>query len=224
MNYKNELDKIYSKVPSGDCIGCGNCCAESVGASFVEAEVIFDYLKSMDKEKRNKIIEKLLVYIFDIYEMRDKCPFLGEDNRCEIYEVRPLNCRIFGHWNQREYEENLGRLKIENQKIAKNIELNYDYIVKEEYLSFSIPYCHSFKGQIMSSQERGELFDELIILDSKHFVKNGILSAYEDKGIVEHIVDKLISREQIFDLKMKNKLTKNLKLRLIGFAKLKMEE
>ena len=28
------------------------------------------------------------------------CPFLGEDNRCKIYEVRPEDCRSFPHTNK----------------------------------------------------------------------------------------------------------------------------
>lgn len=28
----------------------------------------------------------------------DACIFLGEDNRCTIYEARPLQCRTYPYW------------------------------------------------------------------------------------------------------------------------------
>ena len=94
---REELSKIYSAVPEGDCSGCGRCCHESVGASFAEAEVIYQDIKAMPAEKRNQIIDRIMDYYFDVYQIRRKCPFLSPENRCEIYASRPLNCRIYGH-------------------------------------------------------------------------------------------------------------------------------
>ena len=31
------------------------------------------------------------------------CPFLGSDNRCTIYEVRPQDCRDFPHTHKKEF-------------------------------------------------------------------------------------------------------------------------
>lgn len=36
------------------------------------------------------------------------CPFLGEDNRCNVYEVRPMQCRTWPFW-----DENLERRRWE---------------------------------------------------------------------------------------------------------------
>jgi Fe-S-cluster containining protein len=44
------------------------------------------------------VVERVIAY-------RDgRCPFLGEDNRCTIYEDRPISCRQFEcvkHFNER---------------------------------------------------------------------------------------------------------------------------
>lgn len=218
-DYIDSLKKIYERVSPGDCSGCGNCCSESVGASFVEAEVIFESLKNMDKVRQEAILEKLMNYYFDIYDVRQKCPFLDQNKLCEIYEVRPLNCRLYGHWKKDEYNANLERLKLQNADIASVISEKYGYKVSDEYLGFYIEYCNKFKGEFFPLNTRNELYDELIVLDSKYFVKNKIISAYEDKGIVEHIIDKLFSKQKIYELKVSGKLSKKLRKRLIMLAK-----
>ncbi|MGB5823367.1 MAG: YkgJ family cysteine cluster protein [Proteocatella sp.] len=219
---KSELNKIYNKVPAGDCTGCANCCQESVGASFAEAQVIFENIKKMPQLKRSKLLERIFEYYFEIYQNRKKCPFLDENKRCEIYDSRPLNCRLYGHWKEKEYNENYKRLYSENKEIKKIINEQYGYKINEDYVLFNIPYCKNFEGRLLSKHERNELYDELIVLDSKLFLKEGFEMAYEDKGIVEHIVDKLLSKEKIFDLKMKGKLSKKMKCRLIKLARLRI--
>lgn len=221
-DYRESLNGIYEKVGTGDCSGCGSCCSESVGASFVEAEVIFDTIKQMDVEKRSAIINKMLEYYFDVYDVRQKCPFLDEKKLCQIYEVRPLNCRLYGHWEKVDYEKNLQRLKAQNLEISRLIKEKYGYKVSDDYLGFSIGYCNIFKGKLFSSAKRNELYDALIVLDSKYFVKNKILTAYEDKGIVEHIVEKLLSKEKIFDLKVNGGLSRKMRKRLTKLAELRI--
>ncbi|WP_028828891.1 YkgJ family cysteine cluster protein [Proteocatella sphenisci] len=217
-----ELSKIYKKVPEGQCSGCARCCHESVGASFAEAQVIYKDLKNMPEKKREALVDALLEYYFDVYQLRKKCPFLNRENRCEIYYSRPLNCRIYGHWNKKDYNDNLNRLDIQNREIAQILSEEYGYKVKGNYLDFSIEYCNSFKGKILSKSERNELYDALIVLDSKMFVSRGIKLAYEDKGIVEHLVDKLLSKEKIFEIKMSKKLSSRMRKRLKNIAKLRI--
>lgn len=219
---REELSKIYSAVPEGDCSGCGRCCHESVGASFAEAEVIYQDIKAMPAEKRKQIIDRIMDYYFDVYQVRRKCPFLSPENRCEIYASRPLNCRIYGHWSRQEYENNLDRLKCSNDKISQVLIEKYGYKVKQDYLDFSIGFCTDFRGRLLSRGERNELYDSLIVLDSKMFVRKGLRLAYEDKGIVEHIVDRLLSKERIFEIKMRGELSPEMRKRLKNIAGLRI--
>ena len=79
-----------------DCLECANCCT-TTGPLFTDKDIsrIAKYLKI----KPSKFTEKYL----RIDEDRDyvlqtlPCVFLGEDNYCSIYDVRPKACREFPH-------------------------------------------------------------------------------------------------------------------------------
>ena len=46
--------------------------------------------KSMESGKEEKDI------IFEMAELRIRCPMLNEDDMCDIYEFRPVTCRLYG--------------------------------------------------------------------------------------------------------------------------------
>ena len=108
INYANEnrlfdkLNNIYKSLPSGDCSGCGNCCMESVGTNLIEFINIYNYLENKPELKK-VCLDKIIDYYFLEYIDKKPCPFKDKDNRCMIYEVRPLNCRLFGHWKKEDY-------------------------------------------------------------------------------------------------------------------------
>ena len=112
INYANEnrlfdkLNNIYKSLPSGDCSGCGNCCMESVGTNLIEFINIYNYLENKPELKK-MCLDKIIDYYFLEYIDKKPCPFKDKDNRCMIYEVRPLNCRLFGHWKKEDYNKNL---------------------------------------------------------------------------------------------------------------------
>ena len=110
-----KLNNIYDTLPKGKCTGCGNCCMESVGINLIEFLNIFNYLQDKD-ELRQKSLSKIMDYYFMEFMEKKSCPFKDENNRCEIYEVRPLNCRLFGHWRKEDYNKNLKDI------IEKNIQ------------------------------------------------------------------------------------------------------
>ena len=79
-----------------NCLECANCC-KTTGPLFTDKDIsrIAKYLRT----KPSKFTEKYL----QIDEERDyvlqtvPCTFLGEDNSCSIYEVRPKACREYHH-------------------------------------------------------------------------------------------------------------------------------
>ena len=205
--YKNELEKIYSFVPEGTCSGCGNCCFESVGASYTEAYNIYFHLTDR-KLLDDDLLRRMLEYYFDIYSKRHRCPFLDEKRQCAIYDVRPLNCRIYGHWTKNDYNYNYERLQTENKKTAKSFMENADILIDEKYIDFKIPYCESFKGEILSKDKRNILYDDIIKIDSDFIAGNGLNLDFKDKGIVEHLLCMIFSEnklEQIHMVYLKNK-------------------
>ena len=79
-----------------DCLECANCC-KTTGPLFTDKDIsrIAKYLKI----KPSRFTEKYL----RIDEDKDyvlqtlPCVFLGEDNYCSIYNVRPKACKEFPH-------------------------------------------------------------------------------------------------------------------------------
>lgn len=80
-----------------DCTCCANCCKtmdikfddediERVAGHLTKAtaEFIETYSQANDEDGPYKVRQK-------------PCPFLGEDDRCSIYEVRPMVCRQYPH-------------------------------------------------------------------------------------------------------------------------------
>jgi Fe-S-cluster containining protein len=79
-----------------DCLKCANCCT-TTGPLFTDKDIsrISKHLRIKPSEFAGKYLR--------IDEDRDyvlqsvPCAFLGEDNYCSIYEVRPKACREFPH-------------------------------------------------------------------------------------------------------------------------------
>jgi Fe-S-cluster containining protein len=83
----------------------GLCCKEEgyVYLSETEIESIAGYLK-IDKEQFLKLYTKKVFYkkktaLVDLHINGEiRCVFLDDNNRCEIYPVRPKQCREFPFW------------------------------------------------------------------------------------------------------------------------------
>jgi len=82
------LNKIYSKIPSFDCKHCHEC--EGPIVWFEPEEInIREYL--------NKNNLEYIVWSTEDFEKNNmKCPYLKND-RCSIYPVRPIVCRLQGN-------------------------------------------------------------------------------------------------------------------------------
>ena len=79
-----------------DCLKCANCCT-TTGPLFTDKDI--NRISKHLRIKPSEFTEKYL----QIDEDRDyvlqsvPCIFLGEDNYCSIYDVRPKACREFPH-------------------------------------------------------------------------------------------------------------------------------
>jgi Fe-S-cluster containining protein len=82
------LDEIYSLIPDFACKSCGRCCGP-INWRIPEGLVIKKYMEKHGIEH--------VVWTHEDYEENDmNCPYLKE-NKCIIYPVRPLVCRLQGH-------------------------------------------------------------------------------------------------------------------------------
>lgn len=116
------VDRVGQGIAPGmSChSGCSACCRVMVATTAAEAALIGDRMAGSSNEKqsgwkaeiekRNTLLEKLsrrqsppsdlttfegLLETCEMYERENQpCPFLGADRLCQIYEDRPLLCRI----------------------------------------------------------------------------------------------------------------------------------
>jgi uncharacterized protein len=89
-------DEAFEKI---DCLKCANCC-KSYSPRFKTPDIrrISKHLKMKEGDFINKY---LFVDNEGDYVLKMKpCPFLGTDNFCSIYEVRPSDCHRFPYTDE----------------------------------------------------------------------------------------------------------------------------
>ena len=105
--------EVFSEI---DCTQCANCC-KTLGPLFTEADV-----ERIAKQLHMKVSVFEATYL-RVDEDEDKvfrtmpCPFLGSDNLCSIYEVRPKACREFPHTDRKKIYQ-INHLTIQNTVIC----------------------------------------------------------------------------------------------------------
>jgi Fe-S-cluster containining protein len=86
-----------------ECTGCGACCTGGadhyVETSATERVAIRNFLKLSANWFRRRYLVRVDADTTGIRLGHDgRCPFLGDDNRCHIYPVRPRQCRTYPWW------------------------------------------------------------------------------------------------------------------------------
>ncbi|MEG0843186.1 MAG: YkgJ family cysteine cluster protein [Romboutsia sp.] len=215
-----ELNKVYKSLPSGDCSGCGNCCMESVGINLIEFINIYNHLQKNERV-RKVALEKILDYYFLEYTKKSPCPFRDSDNRCIIYEVRPLNCRLFGHWKKDDYNSNLENVIQRNINYKNLMKIKYGFDISSEVVNFRIKYCESFITQdgYLDKSTRLGFADKLMILDSDIYSKGIIDIEFKDRGIVEYFIDLLFDENIAYNVKVRVSKVENIRYRAISRLK-----
>ena len=116
------LDKIVQEVfREIDCTKCANCC-KMLGPLFTEADIsriakhfrmrlpVFEDMYLRVDEDNGKVFKSM------------PCPFLGEDNLCSIYDIRPKACREFPHTDRKKIYQ-INHLTIQNTLICPAVYL-----------------------------------------------------------------------------------------------------
>ena len=90
-------DEVFEEI---DCLQCANCC-KTTSPIFIAADIdrIAKSLriKSVDFVEQYLRVDEEGDYVLKIAP----CPFLGDDNKCFIYEDRPRACREYPHTNRK---------------------------------------------------------------------------------------------------------------------------
>ena len=99
-----------------DCLTCANCC-KTTGPLFTNADV--ERISKHLKLKPQLFIERYLRLDEDNdYVLQQvPCTFLGSDNYCSIYDVRPKACREFPHTDRKKFHQ-IDQLTLKNMAIC----------------------------------------------------------------------------------------------------------
>jgi len=111
------ISEVHDIVFSGiNCLDCANCCkTHSPIILQKDIEGICEHLHI----KQNEFVSKYLLLDEDgdwvFYTV--PCPFLQNDNKCGIYEVRPKACREYPHTNRKKIYQ-IAELTLVNAEIC----------------------------------------------------------------------------------------------------------
>ena len=77
-----------------NCLNCANCCRTAL-AVFEKPDIrrISKHFEMTEKDFIKKYLKPHPDYEYLIKTL--PCPFLAEDNKCSIYEIRPTGCRTY---------------------------------------------------------------------------------------------------------------------------------
>ena len=106
-------DEVFART---NCLECANCC-KTTGPLFTDADI-----SRIAKHLRMKPGAFIETYLrldeeHDYVLQGLPCTFLGEDNRCAIYEHRPKACREFPHTNRKKFHQ-ISHLTLKNVAIC----------------------------------------------------------------------------------------------------------
>ncbi len=99
-----------------DCLDCANCC-RTLGPRLTDTDV--RRIAASLRQKPSTFTEDFLRVDEDgDYVFRSMpCPFLGSDNYCSVYDVRPKACREYPHTDRRKVYQVLP-LSLKNSAIC----------------------------------------------------------------------------------------------------------
>jgi Fe-S-cluster containining protein len=106
-NKKGEKNRVLDQLPAlheeafqrVDCLKCANCCKNySPRFKMPDIKRIARHLKMRESDFIDRYLR--LDEEGDYVVKTTPCPFLGSDNYCSIYEVRPSDCERFPYTDE----------------------------------------------------------------------------------------------------------------------------
>lgn len=116
--------KAFQKI---NCLDCANCC-KTTSPIFRDVDI-----KRISKHLRTKEKQFIESYLrldeeSDYVLKQSPCTFLGTDNKCSIYEFRPLACREYPHTDRKNMQQILD-LTLKNTEVCPAVAKIVDEIV-----------------------------------------------------------------------------------------------
>lgn len=94
-------DEVFEEI---DCLVCANCC-KTTSPIFIDKDI--DRIARHLGQRPAEFVNQYL-YLDDDGDYvlnASPCAFLGDDNYCSIYEVRPRACREYPHTNRKNFHQ-----------------------------------------------------------------------------------------------------------------------
>ncbi len=129
------MKKWYCKGLKFSCTGCGKCCQGTPGYVWLSLNDIERISKFLNISKKEFLI-KYTRQVFNrlsLLEVKDnfKCIFLI-DNKCQIYTVRPIQCKTFPFWPENvQSKENWKKISCEGIDNVNAKTISQDEIDKQ---------------------------------------------------------------------------------------------
>lgn len=131
---EKDLDKQFLRLHNEafeeiDCLSCANCCKTT---SPIFRDIDIKRLSKVLKCSSSQFVEKYLIlddendYVLE----SSPCPFLLENNKCSVYEDRPLACREYPHTNRKKMHQILS-LTRKNTEVCPAVSRIFVQLKKE---------------------------------------------------------------------------------------------
>ncbi|MFT6746790.1 MAG: Fe-S-cluster containining protein [Glaciecola sp.] len=124
--FQSAHEQVFSCV---DCLECANCC-KTTGPLFTQKDI-----ERISKHLRLKPKDFIAQYL-RVDEDKDyvlqtvPCSFLGADNYCSIYDVRPKACREYPH-TDRAKQKQLLNLNLKNTEVCPGVQEIFKVLKKQ---------------------------------------------------------------------------------------------
>lgn len=112
-NFHQIHDDVFTEI---DCLACANCC-KTTSPIFINVDI--ERIAKSLKMKPSVFTETYLKIDDegDYVLQKSPCAFLGTDNYCSIYDVRPRACREYPHTNRKKMYQILD-LTLQNTQVC----------------------------------------------------------------------------------------------------------
>ncbi|MBK6731373.1 MAG: YkgJ family cysteine cluster protein [Bacteroidetes bacterium] len=124
--FEETHNQVFSKV---NCLDCANCC--KTHSPIIQSTDIKRISKYLGMSEHQFMSDYLLIDDDDDWVFHTQpCPFLGNDNRCSIYNVRPKACSEYPHTNRKKIYQ-LEQITLKNSEVCPAVSQILDSIIKQ---------------------------------------------------------------------------------------------
>lgn len=120
-----EARSVYKGSPSTTCCSLAECCKAGMPNLYYSEflSIRRGAVDKMTKEERTNLTVECIRRYLTHQTKKKPCAFLGGNNLCTIYDVRPLKCRLYGLIPNDLYKENAQAVADELNKPLNEVPL-----------------------------------------------------------------------------------------------------